>query len=89
MCEVVMRRFVAIRASGNSSTYSPGWPGRAATGGTREEVRKNACEAIEMHANGLKERYQQTDTLDMGTQDSPQPLADGRGHLGCSSEEGA
>lgn len=51
-----MRYLVVIeRADGNYSAYSPDLPGCAATGRTREEVRRNMAEAIAMHLRGLAE----------------------------------
>jgi predicted RNase H-like HicB family nuclease len=50
-------RFLVVieRAKRNYSAYSPDLPGCVATGATREEVRKNMSEAIQMHIAGLKE----------------------------------
>jgi predicted RNase H-like HicB family nuclease len=48
-------RIVIEKANGNLSAYSPGLPGRVATGKTREQVVRNMREAIEMHVQGLME----------------------------------
>lgn len=50
-----MRRFLVVmeKAKCNYSAYSPDLPGCVATGATREEVRRNIHEAIEMHTQGL------------------------------------
>lgn len=52
-----MYRFLIVveKADGNYSAYSPDLPGCVATGESREEVRRNIQEAIEMHVRGLRE----------------------------------
>ncbi|AKB29052.1 hypothetical protein MSSIT_2333 [Methanosarcina siciliae T4/M] len=52
-----MYRFLVIFEKANKyySAYSPDLPGCVATGSTREEVKKNIYEAIEMHVQGLLE----------------------------------
>jgi len=52
-----MYRFLIVveKANGNYSAYSPDLPGCVATGKTREEVRRNMQEAIQMHVRGLRE----------------------------------
>jgi predicted RNase H-like HicB family nuclease len=52
-----MHRFLIVveKADGNYSAYSPDLPGCVATGKTREEVKRNMQEAIEMHVWGLLE----------------------------------
>ena len=37
------------------SAYSPDLPGCVSTGATREEVKQNMQEAIELHLDGLRE----------------------------------
>lgn len=52
-----MYRFLIVveKADRNYSAYSPDLPGCMATGKTREEVKRNMQEAIEMHVRGLLE----------------------------------
>ena len=52
-----MHRFLIVieKADGNYSAYSPDLPGCVATGATREAVKRNMHEAIEMHVYGLQE----------------------------------
>lgn len=52
-----MYRFLIVveKADGNYSAYSPDLPGCVATGKTREEVKRNMQEAIQMHVRGLLE----------------------------------
>ena len=52
-----MYRFLIVveKADGNYSAYSPDLPGCVATGKTREEVKRNMQEAIQMHIRGLRE----------------------------------
>ncbi|MBI2557366.1 MAG: type II toxin-antitoxin system HicB family antitoxin [Planctomycetes bacterium] len=52
-----MHRFLVVieKANNNYSAYSPDLLGCVATGSTREEVKKNMHEAIEMHVRGLLE----------------------------------
>jgi predicted RNase H-like HicB family nuclease len=52
-----MHKFLVIiePAGENFSAYSPDLPGCAATGGSREEAEGNMYEAIQMHAEGLRE----------------------------------
>ncbi len=50
-----MYRFLIVveKANGNYSVYSSDPPGCVATGKTREEVKRNMQEAVEMHVRGL------------------------------------
>jgi len=50
-------RFLIVveKADGNYSAYLPDLPGCVATGKSREEVKHNMQEAIEMHIRGLLE----------------------------------
>jgi len=52
-----MYRFLIVveKVNGNYSAYSPDLPGCVATGRSREEVKRNMREAIEMHVRGLRE----------------------------------
>jgi len=52
-----MYRFLIVveKANANYSAYSPDLPGCVATGKSREEVKRNMQEAIEMHVQGLRE----------------------------------
>jgi predicted RNase H-like HicB family nuclease len=52
-----MHRFLVVieKAGNNFSAYSPDLPGCVATGGTRDEAEKNMFEAIQVHAEGLRE----------------------------------
>jgi len=52
-----MYRFLIVieKAKNNYSAYSPDLPGCIATGKTRDEVKKNMYEAIEMHIQGYIE----------------------------------
>lgn len=55
-----MYRFLIIIEKGkhNSSAYVPDLPGCIAVGDTIEEVKKNMCEAIEMHLRGMIEDHE-------------------------------
>jgi len=52
-----MYRFLIVieKANHNYSAYSPDLPGCVATGATREEVKQNMYEAIELHIHGMLE----------------------------------
>ncbi len=51
-----MRYLVVIEPTGTGfSAYSPGLPGCASTGATREECELTMREAIEFHLDGLRE----------------------------------
>lgn len=52
-----MHRFLIVieKADGNYSAYSPDLPGCVATGATHAETKRNMLEAIELHAQRLKE----------------------------------
>ncbi len=50
------RLLIVIEDAGtNYSAYSPDLPGCVATGATPDEVKKNMCEAIQLHIRGLNE----------------------------------
>ena len=52
-----MHRFLIVieKTDKNYSAYTPDLPGCVATGKTRNQVKRNLYEAIEMHARGLLE----------------------------------
>jgi len=52
-----MHRFLIVieKTKDNYSAYSPDLPGCIATGKTKEEVKQNMYDAIEMHLKGLDE----------------------------------
>jgi len=52
-----MRRFLVVieKARRNYSAYSPDLPGCVATGRTREEVKANMHQAIQLHIEALRQ----------------------------------
>ena len=52
-----MHRFLIVieKSNGNYSAYSPDLPGCVATGRTREQIKHNMQEALELHVQGLLE----------------------------------
>lgn len=51
-----MKYLIVIEPTGTGfSAYSPDLPGCVSTGATREDVKSNMQEAIELHLEGLRE----------------------------------
>ncbi len=52
-----MKRYAIVieKAASNFAAYVPDLPGCVATGSTVEETERLVCEAIELHAEGMRE----------------------------------